>query len=1133
MIGGSILDIQEKLEEHIMQLNQMAAMRYVTPFKAEVNGKIGEMALVQETLEKWLRVQGLWTNLVSVFTTGDIVTQMPTVAKKFRGIDKLWLKLMERAADQKNVIKCCKNEMLVSSLPSLQEDLDFCEKQLEEYLEGKRNKFPRFYFVSNPDLLKILSVGSDPHAVQDDFAKLFDAIEMVSFDESDRKMLTEIIAVKGSAQEKIVLVEPVRCEGNIEDWLCKLEAEMQRSVRSECGRGSQEVYGLKTLTDFFLTQISQVALIGLQMLWASKINECLEKSNREKIQELSKKGHEINGIMTELTALCLDESLDRLKRTRVETLVTIMVRQVEIFHEIKGLAQKYLIKDANDFEWVKNTRCSWNPETSQAEVCITDWRTVYSYEFLGAKERLCITPLTDKCYITLAQALSMLYGGAPAGPAGTGKTETVKDLGCTLGIYVVVTNCSDEHKFRDMAKIFKGVCQSGLWGCFDEFNRISLPTLSVVAAQVASITNAKKQGLDRFMFPGEPAKIKLVMTCGYFITMNPGYAGRQELPENLKVLFRNMSMMVPDRRVIIAVKLASQGYQHYQKLALKFHVLYKLCEDQLTKTRHYDFGLRNILSVLRTAGASLREDISADEEMIMCRTLRDMNLSKFIQQDIGPFKSLLDDIFAKLGGVNNITQKVYKDVDAEIKKILKDELLEDRPEWKVKIIQLHETSLVRHGFMLVGAVGCGKTTIFNTLTKARSKVVDKITSTNTLYKIIKMNPKAITSAEMYGVVNPVSGEWLSGVFSELWKRANDKKSKIHQWINCDGPVDAMWIENLNTVLDDNKILTLANNERIPMTDLCKMTFEVENLNNASPATVSRCGIIYVDPTDLGWEPLVTTWVKDRNYDKKTIHPEEGNWCKDMLQKYVKGPELFKTLAREYTYMLPLQECLRITNLMNLLNAILLQYQAKGVAVDKALFEKLWVFCLAWAIAGLFEADEREKFHKWLEARAAPLPAIQTTKIAAEKETIFDYFLDEGDRAWKLWEPVKWDAPKRIKFSQLLIPTTDSTRAEFIIRTIASLPKDKSEIRKEPGQQHTLLVGSPGTAKTSVVIQYANSLDTNTWAFKRINFSYATTPFNYQENIESEIEKKVKTYQPLGGKHMAVFLDDLAMPAENK
>lgn len=210
-------------------------------------------------------------------------------------------------------------------------------------------------------------------------------------------------------------------------------------------------------------------------------------------------------------------------------------------------------------------------------------------------------------------------------------------------------------------------------------------------------------------------------------------------------------MKIPDRIVIIKVKLASQGYQTYEPLALKFHVLYKLCEQQLSKTRHYDFGLRNILSVLRTAGNSLREDLNGDEEMIMCRTLRDMNLSKFIAQDIPLFLQLLKDIFPR---VTNIKTMVYKDVETEIRKLLKGYNLDDRPDWFLKIIQLHETSRVRHGFMLVGAAGSGKSTIMKILTEARSKVPkDAVTGQQTNYRTMKMNPKAITAEEMYGVVN--------------------------------------------------------------------------------------------------------------------------------------------------------------------------------------------------------------------------------------------------------------------------------------------------------------------------------------------------------------------------------------------
>jgi dynein heavy chain len=151
-------------------------------------------------------------------------------------------------------------------------------------------------------------------------------------------------------------------------------------------------------------------------------------------------------------------------------LVTIHVHARDVSNDLAALVKARKVQDPNDFEWLKQARFYWKPAASDdvnsdgaSVVSITDIDFNYQFEYLGSKERLVVTPLTDRCYVTLAQALGMFFGGAPAGPAGTGKTETVKDLGRSLGIFVVVTNCTDQQSYLDCAKIFKGICMSGLW----------------------------------------------------------------------------------------------------------------------------------------------------------------------------------------------------------------------------------------------------------------------------------------------------------------------------------------------------------------------------------------------------------------------------------------------------------------------------------------------------------------------------------------------------------------------------------------------------------------------------------------------------------------------------------------------
>jgi dynein heavy chain len=211
-----------------------------------------------------------------VFSSKSIAQELPVESKKFKGIDKQWIKIMEKAADTKVVVQCCVNDILKSSLPLLQEGLEVCQKKLENFLETKRSLFPRFYFISNADLLKILSAGSDPNNVQDDYEKLFDCIHEVEMDDANRKAITRIVCKFGGCMEKVNLVEPVLAEGNIEDWLGKLEKEMQRSMRQISANGAKEVFSMQNnLREFYEKYQSQVALLGLQAIWADMVTECL------------------------------------------------------------------------------------------------------------------------------------------------------------------------------------------------------------------------------------------------------------------------------------------------------------------------------------------------------------------------------------------------------------------------------------------------------------------------------------------------------------------------------------------------------------------------------------------------------------------------------------------------------------------------------------------------------------------------------------------------------------------------------------------------------------------------------------------------------------------------------------------
>lgn len=200
---------------------------------------------------------------------------MPQESKIFKNVDKKWIKIMDTAAERKNVVQCCQNDILKNELPQLKADLDLCQKKLDTYLNSKRNIFPRFFFCSDKTLLTILSNGSDPTAIQDYFENLFDAINKVTFDEYNPKIIKTIIQTFAGAEEELAFVEGVLAEGNVEEWLGKVEKEMQNSVKGRAISAASDCMSMK-FEDFVPMYQSQFALLGVQLLWTQKTTEALQ-----------------------------------------------------------------------------------------------------------------------------------------------------------------------------------------------------------------------------------------------------------------------------------------------------------------------------------------------------------------------------------------------------------------------------------------------------------------------------------------------------------------------------------------------------------------------------------------------------------------------------------------------------------------------------------------------------------------------------------------------------------------------------------------------------------------------------------------------------------------------------------------
>jgi dynein heavy chain len=1196
-ILSSVDEIQQILDDQIVKTQAMAGSRYIKPYLKRMKAWETTLINMQEIVDQTLKVQATWLYLEPIFSSEDIMRQMPKEGELFKEVDKLWRDNMATTIAEPECLKVARRDGIIAEMQKANELLETIQKGLNDYLETKRLFFARFFFLSNDELLEILSETKDPLRVQPHCKKCFDGIAELRFEEN--LDITAMISAEGEEVkfefEKTGFepINPNKTGGNVEVWLLQIEQIMRRSI-AQVSDDAMEDFQVRPRLEFSVKWCGMAVLCINQLMWVQAVEKSLPEGSTVALGE---------HLHTELLATVemVRGKLSKLSRKTLGAMVTMDVHN----RDTTQMVGKSDCHKATDFDWTSQLRYYWEPGGVSAHTGVPESikcqminaEQKFAYEYLGNSSRLVITPLTDRCYRTLMGALHLGLGGAPEGPAGTGKTETTKDLGKAIAIQCVVFNCSDGLDYIAMGKFFKGLASAGAWACFDEFNRIQLEVLSVVAQQVLCIQLAKAAKKKIFLFEG--TMLPLNPTCCPFITMNPGYAGRAELPDNLKVLFRTVAMMVPDYGMIAEILLYSFGYTSGKAMANKIVYTYKLCSEQLSSQSHYDYGMRAVISVLMASGNLKREEGHLPEDVLVLRSIIGVNLPKFLAPDVPLFAGITSDLFP---GVK-IEPPDRKDFLTAVDEACQHYRLQNTPTFIDKIIQAYEMMVVRHSYMYVGKPFAGKTMCWKVLQRALSQLHITFPEDARWCKVhtVVQNPKSITMGELYGQFDPVSHEWSDGVLAINYRNCAACKTvgayplinpipKDRKWCIFDGPVDAIWIENMNTVMDDNKKLCLMSGEIIAMSATMSINMETMDLAVASPATVSRNGIIYMEPEHvIGWRPLRDSWLDKLMMDEeqdpeshkkdaeKVEHPfqitQEQRDTIVFLFEWLVEPCL-AFLRKEQSEMSPTDDANLVQSLINLMESCLEEIYVdadqhaqkelrKGTGASKGkkgkkkdevknhdeVIESSFIFSLIWSTGVTVGLEGQEKFSTYFRGILEDMECIENEHIQTHRALMVRKWkipeFPDGKKTFDLSLPLpkqgsvynycysstdsKW---KKWEDTIDEVPIPDDARyADITVQTVYTAQFDYMLDLLLTHQKKVLVCGPTGTGKSLYAMSVLQEkLPQDKYNAIFVTFSAKTTASMTQDIIDGKLDKRRKgVYGPPPNQYNIVFVDDLNMP----
>eukprot|EP01135_Chromosphaera_perkinsii_P007968 Nk52_evm40s1073 gene=Nk52_evmTU40s1073 len=626
--------ISRDIEQYLTQIQILRSSPFVGPFEDDVRDLESLLNLIILTMELLFEVQKEYIRVEPIFFSQGLRDKLPKQVKAFESaIFKYKGAITEPATSSKGYLaRFVSSPNLINNLKECQAEFDACIANLNNWLMKKRVSFGRLFFLSEPEMLDILSFARDPKALDRYMPSCFEGISSLIV--SDKM---QILGAKSETGETLLFPKPILTQNDsgVDSWILSVQNLTEEVLRAQLCQALETYHGETTKVikgnvgmrrkanhqtydpaldhEMFSKFVSQIINISFQVKFGIEVEHILEKRGTSRaVANLKKK---YKKVLSEIVDAMQPPEVSKAEReylwakehimnpsnkstiqssgpskssaeARKMTMSAIFARQNFVLSLLSIVDQLEAIEGRDKlslgmFEWLSLLK--YKVDNGNLAVHQGFTKIWYGWEYLGGTERLVITPATNRCFLNMATSLKLKLGTTIFGPSSAGKSSTIKDFAYANGRRCIVVNCCEYMVNHAVCNILRGICCSTTWVCLDEMDRMTPETLSVFSGLFYSIHVALNNRKKKLVLGSCEINLTVGQVCGVglFGNIHPGSFRRHDLPDNLQSLFRNCSLAAPDVGIILEAILCCRGFTSASSIARRVLFISKLANELL------------------------------------------------------------------------------------------------------------------------------------------------------------------------------------------------------------------------------------------------------------------------------------------------------------------------------------------------------------------------------------------------------------------------------------------------------------------------------------------------------------------------------------------------------------------------